>query len=78
VVRGLPGSIGATVSLLPLGGDAEGITTAGLRYPLRDEPLRTGPARGLSNMRVAPGASVSVRTGRLLVVETVVRDGGLS
>ncbi len=77
VHRPLPGPVGATVSLLPLGGDVAGITTAGLRYPLRDEPLRTGPARGLSNARLAADASVSVRNGRLLVVETAVTAGGL-
>jgi len=65
----LPGRLGAIVSLLPFGGDAEGITTHGLEYPLRDEPLRIGPARGLSNVRVAPDASVALRSGRLLVVE---------
>lgn len=77
VHRALPGPVGATVSLLPLGGDVTGITTTGLRYPLRDEPLRTGPARGLSNVRLAPDASVDVRNGRLLVVETAVTAGGL-
>ena len=51
----------------------EGITTDGLRYPLHDEPLRVGPARGLSNVREAAGASVTVRAGRLLVVETAAR-----
>jgi thiamine pyrophosphokinase len=69
VSRPLPGRIGAIVSLLPLGGDAEGVTTRGLRYPLRDEPLRMGPARGLSNVRDAEDAAVTVRAGRLLVVE---------
>ena len=69
VRRALPGRVGATVTLLPFGGDALGITTAGLRYPLRDEPLVTGPARGLSNVREAPDASVTLRSGRLLVVE---------
>ncbi len=69
VTQPLPGRPGAIVSLLPFGGDAEGITTAGLRYPLRDEPLRVGPARGLSNVRVAADASVTLRSGRLLVVE---------
>jgi thiamine pyrophosphokinase len=73
--RALPGAVGATVSLLPLGGDAEGITTRGLRYPLRDEPLRTGPARGLSNVRTAADASVTVRSGRLLVVESPLAPG---
>ena len=68
----------AIVSLLPLGGDVSGITTVGLRYPLRDEPLLTGPARGLSNVRVEPDAAVTVRRGRLLVVETAPVTGGLS
>ena len=47
----LPGAIGAIVSLLPFGGDVAGVTTRGLRYPLRDEALVPGPARGLSNVR---------------------------
>lgn len=65
----LPGRLGAMVSLLPFGGHADGVTTRGLRYPLRDEPLRSGPARGLSNVRVAADAAVTLRGGRLLVVE---------
>jgi len=78
VRRLLPGPPGAVVSLLPLGGDVSGITTEGLRYPLRDEPLVTGPARGLSNVRVAPDAAVTVRRGRLLVVESATAPAGLS
>jgi thiamine pyrophosphokinase len=70
VERMLPGPVGGLVSLLPHGGDVTGITTHGLRYPLRDEPLVVGPARGLSNVRTAPDAWVRVRDGRLLVVET--------
>lgn len=73
----LPGPVGATVTLLPFGGDATGVTTAGLRYPLSDEPLRTGPARGLSNVRIAADAAVTLRSGRLLVVETALPGGGL-
>lgn len=65
----LPGPTGALVSLLPVGGDAVGITTEGLRYPLRDEPLPLGPARGISNVRLASTASVTLRAGRLLVIE---------
>ena len=66
----LAGRIGDLVSLLPFGGDAGGVTTAGLRYPLRDEPLRLGPSRGLSNVRHAGDASVVLETGRILVAET--------
>jgi thiamine pyrophosphokinase len=67
---GLPGAIDGLVSLLPLDATVGGVTTQGLRYPLADEPLRIGPARGLSNVRIALDASVTVRNGRLLVIET--------
>ena len=64
------GRKGDLVSLLPLGGDADGVTTGGLQFPLRDERLEAGPARGLSNVRLGSTARVEVRHGRLLVVET--------
>ncbi|HEX2754760.1 MAG TPA: thiamine diphosphokinase [Candidatus Limnocylindrales bacterium] len=66
----LGGRIGDLVSLLPFGGDAAGLTTEGLRYPLRDEPLPSGPSRGLSNVRDASQASLAVGSGRILVLET--------
>jgi len=68
--RELPGRIGDIVSLLPLGGTVIGVTTEGFRYPLRDEPLTVGPSRGLSNVRLAASAAVTIRRGLLLVVET--------
>lgn len=70
VERALPGRVGDTVSLLPLGPGVEGVTTHGLAYPLRDEPLPYGPARGLSNVRSAADASVVVGRGLLLIVES--------
>lgn len=69
VTQALPGRLGAMVSLLPFAGDAEGVATHGLQYPLRGEPLRAGPARGLSNVRTAADAGVTLGAGRLLVVE---------
>ncbi len=66
----LGGRIGDLVSLVPFGGRVEGIVTEGLRYPLRGEPLEPGPARGLSNVRIAPDAHLSLEAGRLLIVET--------
>ena len=70
VERRLTGRTGDLVSLLPLGPGVEGVTTDGLAYPLRDEPLALGPARGLSNVRAAPEARSTVRRGLLLVVES--------
>jgi thiamine pyrophosphokinase len=66
----LSGRIGDVVSLLPQGAGVVGVTTEGLRYPLVDEPLPEGPARGLSNVRTASDAAVTVREGLLLVVES--------
>jgi thiamine pyrophosphokinase len=66
----LAGRIGDLVSLLPFGGDATGLTTRGLRYALRDEALPSGPSRGLSNVREAGDAALTVESGRILVVET--------
>ncbi|MFH1474738.1 MAG: thiamine diphosphokinase, partial [Chloroflexota bacterium] len=66
---------GDLVSLFPFGADAAGVTTDGLAYPLREEPLRFGPARGLSNVRSGPEASVSLRAGRLLIVESRLQGG---
>ena len=66
----LGGRVGDLISLFPFGGDALGLATEGLRYPLRDEALPSGPSRGLSNVRDAGDASLTVRSGRILVAET--------
>jgi thiamine pyrophosphokinase len=68
----LAGRVGDLISLLPLGSAVDGVLTGGLAWALHDEPLSLGPARGLSNVRVEPVASVAVRIGLLLAVETAV------
>jgi thiamine pyrophosphokinase len=59
------GQSGDTLSLLPLGGDAVGVTTHGLKYPLHNEMLFFGPARGVSNAFDGETAIVSLRAGLL-------------
>ncbi len=66
----LDGAPGDTISLLPLAGEAAGVRTDRLKYPLRDETLRFGPARGVSNVIQATGASVALTAGWLVVVHT--------
>ncbi len=66
----LDGGVGDLVTLLPIGGDASGVTTTGLRWPLDAATLRMGASRGLSNVIAAAGASVRLTDGVLLVVET--------
>jgi thiamine pyrophosphokinase len=71
----LAGHIDDLVTLVPVGGPAVGVTTRDLRYPLRDETLEPGSSRGLSNVRTAPRAAVSLREGRLLLIETPATVG---
>ena len=64
----LTGREGDLVSLVPLE-DVVGVTTTGLRFPLADANLRAGSSFTISNVRTEPVASVSIRAGRLLVLE---------
>ncbi len=64
----ISGQPGDTVSLIPLSGDAQGITTRGLEYPLNDGSLAFGGTRGISNVLLEPRATVSLRQGLLLCV----------
>jgi thiamine pyrophosphokinase len=60
---------GALLTLVPLGGDACGVTTDGLQYPLHDEDLRAGTTRGVSNVFLGDTATVAVRDGVLLAIQ---------
>jgi len=68
---------GAVVSLLPLHGPAIGVTTTGLRYPLRAEPLGPGSGRGISNevVAAAAGPTVHLEAGTLLVIHPSALGG---
>jgi thiamine pyrophosphokinase len=66
----IDGQPGDYVSLFPLAPVVNGVTTHGLEYPLLDDELQQGPARGLSNVMTADKATVSTHSGRLLVVHT--------
>lgn len=67
------GQAGDTLSLIPVGGDAEGVETEGLEYPLKGETLQFGVARGVSNVLVGEQARVSLADGLLLCV--ILRAG---
>jgi len=67
------GAKGDTISLIPIADEAQGIRTTNLYYPLRDETLRFGPARGVSNVMQTDSAKVSFTDGVLLVVHTLGR-----
>ena len=66
----IAGEIGDTVSLIPLGGDVAVAHTSGLRWPLHNEQLTFGPARGVSNVLTAVSATVTLHSGTLLCIHT--------
>jgi len=71
ILRGtnkLAAKAGERVSLLPLAGDAVGITTRGLIYPLQHETLQLGRSRGVSNVAAVDSPEVVVQHGVLLCV----------
>jgi thiamine pyrophosphokinase len=64
----LCGKPGDTLSLIPLAGDACGIITQGLEYPLHNETLQFGGSRGVSNVFTAACAQIAFNTGLILCI----------
>jgi len=66
-VTGTPGD---TLSLLSMEGCSKGITTQGLKYPLKGETLCPSRSRGISNVMLESEAVIEVRSGALLCIHT--------
>jgi len=62
---GKPGDI---VSLIPWGGEVAGVTTAGLRWRLRNDTLFPDRTRGISNEMSGKTASIRLKSGLLLII----------
>ncbi|MBM4422574.1 MAG: thiamine diphosphokinase [Chloroflexi bacterium] len=79
-VRG-PGSLtltaspGDTASLIPIAGDAHGVNTFGLEYPLENGILRFGSTLGISNVIRSSPATVSLAEGLLVCVVISSAEG---
>lgn len=69
----LEGQAGDTISLIPLSASVDGLCTQSLKYPLHDDSLLLGPARGVSNVMLADHAELAFRRGALLLVHTIGR-----
>lgn len=64
----LGGVAGQLLTLLPVGGAATGVVTAGLEFGLDGQTLEAWSSRGVSNRFVGSEASVVVSQGTLLAV----------
>ena len=61
---------GKYVSLIPYGGDVQGITLRGFKYPLSDYTMGGFNSLGISNEIVDNRAEIHFRSGILLVIES--------
>ena len=59
---------GQTISLIPLGGAAKGVTTTGLKWNLTKDTLRPFASRGVSNVATDSTVTLAVRKGHLAVI----------
>ena len=66
--RAIHGDVGATISLIPMGGPARGVTTRGTRWNLDGATLPHGTTHGVSNEFAAPVIDITLTDGCLLVV----------
>ena len=62
------GRRGDLVSLIPWGGEASGIRTEGLKWPLSNETLFAHKTRGISNEMTSDRAQIQIENGFLLVI----------
>lgn len=63
-------NINDTVSLIPLGGHAKGVTTSGLKWNLTKDILKSFESRGVSNVATASSVTIRIRTGTLAIIVT--------
>jgi thiamine pyrophosphokinase len=62
------GDVGATVTLLAIGGPVTGLSTRGLKWELSGARFESGSTWGVSNVMQNPIADIKVGSGCLLVV----------
>ena len=61
---------GSFVSILPVKGDAKGVTLEGMKYPLENAYVACFSSLGVSNEITAERATISVKQGVLSVIES--------
>lgn len=70
----LEGEPGGVVSILAKNGDATGVTTTGLAWPLDDATLLPTSSLGVSNTFTGTAATVTVEVGTVLVARPATTD----
>lgn len=58
-----------TISIIPINGDAKGVTLSGLEYPLNDCCMKFSVPLGISNVMLDSKCSIKVDNGSLIVIK---------
>lgn len=71
----IAGTVGSLVGITPAGGNADGISTSGLRWTLNNESLLAHSTRGISNEMTEPQATITIATGNLFIIQPNALEG---
>lgn len=63
------GSKGNIISVIPINGDAKGVTLENLEYPLNDYEMKFSVPLGISNVMISDKCNIKVKNGSLLVIK---------
>ncbi len=68
----LYGNPGDVVSVIPIKGDANGITLTNLEYPLDEYDMEYSSPRGISNVMLGENCHIDIRDGCILVIKNKI------
>lgn len=63
-------AFGKFISIIPLTSEVNGITLRGFKYPLSNYSLSIGKSLGISNELVLDTASITIKKGILIIIES--------
>lgn len=66
------GDIGDTISVIPLNGDAKGVTLKQLEYPLNNYNMKFSVPLGISNVMLDKKCSIKVEQGSLIIIKNKI------
>ena len=71
----IKGNKGDNISLIPLYGDAVGVTLENLEYPLNDFTIKKGSSIGISNVMITNSCKITLKSGYLLICKSKDNKG---
>ena len=67
----IKGNIGDTVSVIPLSGDAKGVTLTNFEYPLEEYDMKFYLPLGISNVMLENKCRIKVNEGSLIAIRNI-------